>query len=237
MSAIADAFEGRHGFLRAYGDADEIGVEAIKKGLGAPWKILDPGVLFKRYPSCTGTHPGIEAVLELLATHSFTPDEIDSITVLTDPAGPDMLKFNRPKDVLEAQFSMHFCIALAIKEGDITLEQFTDQKMKDLTLRLLMDRITVEVDPELAKKGYLNRSETTVRIKLKDGRDLSRKVSIARGNPERSFSAGELEDKFLKCAHSNKRITERAALQCVEMVRNLEDLSVMTELGNLLSGD
>lgn len=232
VNATREIFEGHGGFLGAYTDCNNR--EAMKTGLGDPWKMLEPGVRFKRYPCCSCTHPGIEAVLELKKAHDFTSDDIDSVKILTDPSGPDILTFDRPQDALQAKFSMPFCIALAIAYEDITPAHFTDDKVKDPALLPLMQRVTMEVEPDLAKKGYLSsRSDTTVIIKLKNGREFSCRVKIPRGNPERPFSDTEMEDKFLKCA--NGTISEKAAVKCIEIVRNLEDISCMTELTVLLS--
>ena len=96
VNSAKDTFENRHGFLKAYNAPFYENAEEISEGLGAPWKILNPGPLFKIYPTCTGTHPGIEAILELRKSAFFQPEDVVSVTVFTDPGGPDMLTFDRP---------------------------------------------------------------------------------------------------------------------------------------------
>ncbi len=235
MNSSESIFEGQHGYLGAYTECNENEVESIKEGFGAPWKMLEPGILFKQYPSCTGTHPGIEAVLELKQIHLLSPENVSSVRILTDQAGLDMLKFEKPKDALEAQFSMHFCIALAISEGKVIPEQFTERKLRNPDLLALMDRITMDVHPELKDRGYLNRSDTTVVIKLKDGAECSQRVRLARGNPERPFSATELEHKFLKCASAT--VGEKTAEKAVQFIRYLESMASLNNLGDLLSSN
>ena len=233
VNATSEIFEAkRGGFLSAYTGYDKESVESIKVGLGSPWKILEPGVLFKQYPSCSGTHPAIEAVLELKIQHPFYAEDVVSVKILTDPGGPDMLTFDTPQDGLQAKFSMPFCIALAIQDGSVTPLHFTDERVRDPVIVNLMGRIHMEVDPELAKKGYLSRSDSTVRIKLKNGRKLTKRVKMARGNPERPFSDRELEKKYLTCAEET--IAHRAAAESLDMIRHLEDMMRISDLIGLL---
>jgi 2-methylcitrate dehydratase PrpD len=233
VSASRDIFERlKGGFLQVY--TDNAPPEVIPPGLGNPWKMLKPGVGFKRYPCCSHTHNGIEAVLALRSAHSFQWDEIACLKILTDPAAFDILVFDRPRDAYEAKYSMPFCIALAIAEGDVIPSHFTDDKAKDPVLLSLMERVKMEVDPEIARKGYLSTvGDTTVSITLKDGREFSNRVRIPYGHPERPFSEEELRDKFLKC--TSHILPQKNALKCLEVVHNLEHLSRMTKLGSLIS--
>ena len=107
-NATPDIFEGRTGFLGAYTACDN--PEAIQNGLGDPWKMMEPGVRFKRFPSCSCTHSGIEAVLALQNDHRLSSDEITTVKVITDSLAPDILSFPTPTNILEANFSMPFCI-------------------------------------------------------------------------------------------------------------------------------
>ena len=44
--------------------------------LGTRWEILDTGVTVKLYPSCAGTHPTIDVLLDLRAELGFTADAV-----------------------------------------------------------------------------------------------------------------------------------------------------------------
>ena len=231
VDAAAGIFENEAGYLGVY--AETADAEAMKSGLGDPWTFLDPGVLFKRYACCSGSHPGIEAVLELKKEHAFGPENLESVRVLTDLGGPDILLFDNPENALQAKFSMPFSIALAIAEGDVTPADFTDEIVKDPSLVSLMGRVSMEVDPELAKQGYFCKSDSTVRLRLKNGEELTKRVRMARGNPEAPFSEAELEEKFLACARGV--IPDNAAKKAVALIRNLENASSLDELTCLLS--
>ena len=52
--------------------------------LGERWEILDTGITVKLYPSCAGTHPTLDALLDLRAREQFTADDVDSIEIDVD---------------------------------------------------------------------------------------------------------------------------------------------------------
>jgi 2-methylcitrate dehydratase PrpD len=46
---------------------------------GKPFHFLSPGVSIKRFPTCSATHLGIEALLGLTRDHALTADQMESI--------------------------------------------------------------------------------------------------------------------------------------------------------------
>jgi len=64
LTASAHALDGAQGFLAAMDSATRSLDDAIAD-LGARWEIVDTGITVKLYPSCAGTHPSLDAVLDL----------------------------------------------------------------------------------------------------------------------------------------------------------------------------
>jgi 2-methylcitrate dehydratase PrpD len=72
MTASGQAIDGAQGFLRAFDSAhDAIGEAA--GDLGSRWEIVETGITVKLYPSCAGTHPTLDALLDLRAREGLTP--------------------------------------------------------------------------------------------------------------------------------------------------------------------
>lgn len=57
----------------------------------------------------------------------------------------------------------------------------------------------MELDPEFAPLGLIGTAPAKLRIVLKDGRILNGRCDLAKGNPEKPLSDGELSSKFLEC--------------------------------------
>ena len=64
MTASAAAIDGPQGFLAAM-DSAQPALDEIAADLGSRWEILDTGITVKLYPSCAGTHPALDALLDL----------------------------------------------------------------------------------------------------------------------------------------------------------------------------
>ncbi len=198
LSASANAFDGPQGYLRAF-DSERDDLGSVTADLGSRWEILETGITVKLYPSCAGTHPTLDAVLDLLAEQRFTADDVGRIDVDVDPIVPTILIYDRPAAPLEAKFSLPFCVAAAVVFGRIGIDTFDDERIDDERVTRLMQRVAMHVDEEIGK-GKPSLTEARVRVTMKDGRVLVREAHGARGYPDRPASPAELEAKFLSCA-------------------------------------
>src|SRR5205085_7334714 len=115
--------------------------------LGSRWELLDTGITVKLYPSCAGTHPTLDALLDLRARDGFSADEVEAIDVGVDPIVPTILIYDRPSSGLEAKFSMPFCAAAAIVDGRVSIDTF-EKRLSDPSIAALQARVNMTMDPE-----------------------------------------------------------------------------------------
>lgn len=85
VTASESAVEGQDGFARAFA-AKNVKSDSVR--FGRPWDIIKPGLVFKRYPCCSGAHPALDCMLEVIAETPFTADEVESIHVGVSLLGP-----------------------------------------------------------------------------------------------------------------------------------------------------
>jgi 2-methylcitrate dehydratase PrpD len=192
------AIDGPQGFLHAF-DAEHEDLRREAQDLGSRWEILDTGITVKLYPSCAGTHPSLDAILDLRARDGFGADAVERIEIDVDPIVPTILIHDRPTSALEAKFSMPFCAAAAIVFGHVGIDTFDTTHIADSRIAALMPRISMRVD-EAIGVGKPALTEARVRIHLKDGRTLTQQAHGARGYPANPASPAELDAKFLTCA-------------------------------------
>jgi 2-methylcitrate dehydratase PrpD len=220
------AIDGPQGFLHAF-DAEHEDLARETHGLGSRWEILDTGITVKLYPSCAGTHPSLDAILDLRSGHGFDGDAIDRVEIDVDPIVPTILIYDRPSSALEAKFSMPFCTAAAIVLGHVGIETFADERIRDARITALMPRVTMRVDDAIGV-GKPALTEARVRIYLKDGRTLTQDAHGARGYPSNLATDADFEAKFLSCA--------RAALpgpEATDLLRRLRGLETMDSISAL----
>lgn len=220
LTGSAKALDGPQGFLHAF-DSESDDLAGVTRDLGARWEILDTGVTVKLYPSCAGTHPTLDAVLDLRADASFVADDVDRVEIDVDPIVPTILLYERPATALEAKFSLPFCTAAAIVFGHVGIETFDVNRIQDRHVASLMPRVSMRVDKEIGV-GKPALTEARVTIFLKGGRVLRREAHGARGYPANPASPAELRTKFMSCA--SRVLSEQAAVSLHDRLESLANV-------------
>ncbi|MBI4333517.1 MAG: MmgE/PrpD family protein [Chloroflexi bacterium] len=191
--------------------------------LGNPFSLITPGAHLKPYPSCGRTQASIDAVLFLKAKHHFRPEEEAEIECRTSRWTQEVLSFSRPETIPQAKFSMQYCLAAAVLDGEITMRQFTDEKISSPGVQDFVSR--VKYAPHVEGKDF---AEDTVTVRLRDGREYSRTVAHARGEPENPMSRDDLILKFGACAEPV--LSRQEIQQTIGLVTDLEALEDITPL-------
>jgi 2-methylcitrate dehydratase PrpD len=226
LTASAAAIEGPQGLLAAM-DSERPNLAPFADDLGRRWEILDTGITVKLYPSCAGTHPSLDALLDLRRDARFTAPDVERVEIGVDAITPTILLYDRPSTGLEGKFSMPFCAAAAIVHGRVGIDTFDDARMTDPEIAGLQSRVTMQVDATLdASAPALTQARVTVR--LKDGRVLTASANGARGYPERPASDDELATKFLACAR--RALAEPAARNALDALRHIETVTDIRSL-------
>lgn len=161
--------------------------ECLTAGWGTPWRILQPGLEFKRYPTCGGTHSAAEAALALRARLLAQGDALAEIAQVevSFPPGADTAPYIRqPATGVEARFSLEYVIADALYHGEVPLTHYGEQPV-DAAIAALAAKVVRHVDPA-APPDALDPEMRFHRLTLtlQDGRQISdivtRKQTAAR---------------------------------------------------------
>jgi 2-methylcitrate dehydratase PrpD len=224
--------EGERGFLRAMSTSFD--VERITAGLGTQWKIAEN--CYKLHSCCGHTHSAIDAALEIAASGGWsTADLLSRVTsVQVDTYGPgyDIVKQMNPCTPYQAKFSLAYCVAAALLERRVGLDQFSPDRfgssgVVDASVASLLARTRVAVDPAFTAK-YPSAWPGRVALALRDGRTLAVEHDYPRGNPENPVSTEALEEKFV--ALVSPRMGPQTAERAVEAVRRIERCDDMSTL-------
>ncbi len=218
------SLEGKSGFFHNFTGGKKNG-ESLHFGL--PFDIIEPGFFVKPYPSCAATHTAIEATLNLVHRHKLQPEQIQKVHVGSGPVGPIMLVHRQPNTGFEGKFSMPFVVAMAIKDGRVWLESFTDENANHAVVRQLIAKIEFEVDPKFAGRT-IDQAPANVTITTTDGRKLAEIIEDPLGSPTRPMSGEALRSKFRDCL--KRRLTSGNIDRAVEILAALEELPDVGEL-------
>ena len=227
LTSSKNAFEAQDGFVQTFAGKETITNQPC---FGDPWVIVNPGLAFKKYPCCFGTHAAIDCIFEILNKTSFTADDVEKISAGVGLIGPRELVCHNPQDCIEAKFSMEYVLASAIVYGRVGVEQFTDELVNNPTIKEIIPRVKLEVDPEYEEMGF-GIEPCKLTILLKDGRILKGRCDEAKGVPGNPLSDIDIKKKFIDCSsvvlpsdRSNRILELLFSLEKIETIDTVMDL-------------
>ena len=230
FTASPNGLEADRGFFRAAGGGYD--AAAIDGKLGDPWTFHSPGVSIKPHPSGSLTHPGMAKMMELILGNDIQPAQVKRVSVGTNHNMPNALIHHRPKNELQAKFSMEFCMAILLLERQGGLEQFTDDVVNRPDVQAMIEKVDFGVHPEAEAAGF-DKMTTIIEIELTDGRRIKGQADFGKGSPANPMTDDELSEKFRECASWGKMPDDRIEA-LLEMLWHIERLGDVNELTKLL---
>jgi 2-methylcitrate dehydratase PrpD len=227
-SLAADGFtgptsvlEGEYGFLRVF--CNDWDVAELTHGLGETYYTMD--IMLKRYACHITAHNPVEATIDLRNEHKFTAADVASIDIAGNERMAKTNNIPAPPDMMLAQYSIPFSVALSLYRNPVDPRSFDESAVHDRAILDLASRIKMPVVPGQERRDLT----ATVTIRLKDGREFSRKVTSFKGTPERPMAQSDLKEKYLlltKRLGSDKMEPLFDRLQHIENEKSLDWLNV-----------
>ncbi len=135
----------------------------------------------------------------------------------------------RPKTRETADHSLPYCVAVALQDGEVGLEQFSEERIADPTLLDLVSRVEVRADPELSDR-YPASTPNRIEVTTRSGESAVREVEFPRGHSGNPMTDDEVEEKFRRLA-DGEMSPERQS----EVLRRLWALETEADLAPLLA--
>lgn len=198
MTGPATVFEGRLGFLNAYGDIQKSDIAQLTDGLGTRWESTL--ISIKPYPCCHFAHAFIDCGTRI-ADRGVRPDEIDSIECVVPElevamvCEPQELK-KQPTSAYAAKFSLPFMVASSLIEGKARHSTFSTENIQREDILDLAARVHYRVAKphETTFPAYF---PGWLLVHLKNGQVLEERMDQNLGTPANPLSRSELERKFM----------------------------------------
>lgn len=211
--------EGKQGM--AAGMSSDADARWLTDGLGTRWAL--PETSFKFHASCRHTHPAADALLALMQENGLKADDIAHVTAHVHQGALDVLgPVTDPQTLHQSKFSMGFVLAQIAVRGRAGLADFTEAALQERELRQFHDKVTMVLDPEI-DRAYPRRWMGRVTVKTRDGREIGKKISSPKGDPDNTLSRAELEDKALRLALSAGAASEAEMKQVIERAWRLRE--------------
>ena len=210
---------------------DKYDLNLVAKDLGKEYLL--PKTYIKRHSGCRHLHAPIDTFQQLVEKQNIHIEDIAQVKLKTYSVALD-LEIHEPKIGSEAYFNMPFAISAAAIYGNALPEQFTDEKLKDERIQKFMEKVTVEVNPDLDKE-YPQKRGAIVDIITKDSQVYSHKLDFAVGEPECPLSPTELQGKFRHLA--SKVLSAEKTETIIGFVDRLEAAETISNLFKWLKED
>ena len=200
LSANPCAIEAKTGFFDLFCGLDNVRAQEAVAELGERFDLVDPGNIYKLYPTCSLTHCAIDIILEGLASGAIRPAAIERVECGVGYRCENTLPYHEATTGLEGKFSMEYCLAAALVYGQVGFAEFEDAKVKSPAIRAMHDRIRLYTHPELRTPDTVPFDFTDLVIIHSDGSRFHRREQKARGDPAKRWSLAEFKGKFVRCA-------------------------------------
>lgn len=179
---------------------------------------------FKLYACCRHVHAPLEALLRLVDEHGIDAHAIDAIDVETYGGALRITNKLLPANLVDVQYSIPYCLALAVIVGSQALLPLTTEALENDEVTALASKVSLSLDSALDARFP---AETLARVAIASkGRRFVSDVTAPRGEATNPLSWAALEAKF-------KAATRRLATdaQQNEVLNAVSDV----RMGNLSS--
>ena len=235
IKGFKDPFEGELGCYAAYfrGDYD---ADAVLCDLGKDFEAAK--LIFKPWPCCMGNHGCINAALNIMKDNEIDPKEITAVKAEVPTVARLVLEPSedkkRPKNAINAKYSIPFTVSTAIIDGCVTLNSFSEESLKREDVLSLASKFTHSLNADWEGDKDM-KTGGRITIETKDGQSYVSTVSKTLGNPENPMTDEAFNAKFYSCmekAFAPK--THEEQTRVLDTVRNLEEITDIRQLADML---
>jgi 2-methylcitrate dehydratase PrpD len=184
----------------------------------------------KRFPVNASQHSPIELLDDLVREHGIEPRQITKIRVAINEGvllhGGTIYQ---PTEVIEAQFSLRFSLALRLLNDNNDLQHYLDPAMWSNPAMLEIGRkIELLADPTATGP---RRFSCQIIIQLSDRREVRGSLAAPKGSYKNPLTAAELQDKFYRLGRTvldDARL--RSILASSERIEKAQSVATLSSL-------
>lgn len=234
FTGIVNVFESEYGgFCTTFSRSqDRFNLAELTSGLGERYETMNMSLKF--YSCVASNHTTLDCLRAMQQKKTFDTDQVERVRVWGSQVTVDHVGWPyRPEGVTAAQLNLPFCVATYLLEGDVFVEQFSEEKIADPARLALAKKVEVIHDPEITAKGSAFRHLVRVEVKLKDGTILFETADAYRGSEKNFGTDSDIIEKFEKLT---RPVLPRPQIERLrDMVLNLERLDRAANLAGYLA--
>ncbi len=222
------AIEGRYGLLEVFAGASAE-PHHLTAGLGETWAM--DGLWVKVYPVCGWIQGVVQLLTVLRGGPAVAPDRVRKVIVGTSQFAVTNNANPAPADTMEAQYSIPYCVAVALSGDPGDPNEFRPAAIQDPARHAFARRVELRVDPE-SEAVYPARFGSRVELHLSNGEVKEAATLDPHGTAADPCSEAELVAKFRRLAALAAPAVDASAV--VNAVARLDTLESVRDFSALL---
>lgn len=214
-------------FFRTFYGTGTYNLELLLKDFGNPFRMVDPGVSFKRYPAKYSTHRAIEGAINLAKRYDLNPAEIERVEIDYPPT--KLVDRPAPRTGLDGKPSLQYGAAAGLLDRKVSIMTYTDKRRFSPDMEALLPRIKLNECKDIPSD--FPTSWVDVRVYTREGRVLEERCDKLKGMAGNPLSREERLEKFYDCVLPSLKLdgaNEVASL--IESMAELENIERLMEI-------
>jgi 2-methylcitrate dehydratase PrpD len=215
-------FEGKYDVFTAF--SGERNPQALLAEWGKHFYL--PELAYKLYSSCSFTHPGLDALADLVRRYHLKSTDVRDLVLRFPKSGAHMIDNNELKS-----HCAQYILPVGLVFGRVMIDDILQDRLRNPEVARLRKHTRLVADPGL-DGGWPEAYASIVEVTTTDGRHLSARVDHAKGNMENPLTPEEISRKYQGLATT---VTSAAhAAQIAGVVHEIETSPDVTRLAGLL---
>ena len=215
--------EGKFGFLSSFcATRDDARLTA---GLGTQWEVRR--ICIKAYACHVTAHTPIESLRALMREHALAAHDIVSIALRVSGKVLSHHDIRCPADIKQAQYSVPFCVALAVHRDPDDPAAFDSAATRDPDILATSARIEMTgFEDDQPRSAWASR----ITLRTRDGRTLTREADQFRGSPEQPLDAGALRARYQRLTAACDATSRERWFEGLSQLETLADINALGAL-------
>ena len=195
-------FDGKYDFFSAFSSGGQNPEHFFRK----EWAIEELAI--KQYSSCSFTHPGLDALLEIINENGLNSKDISKIDLQYPRAGAHMIDNNELRS-----HCAQYVFAVAAVTGQVLFDDILTDRRDNSEIKRLFENSTLIPDDTL-DRTYPDQYESIVTVTTTDKRKFEKYSGWAKGTVQNPITEKEVDEKYFKLT------TRRIPVEPAEKIRS-----------------
>jgi aconitate decarboxylase len=217
------ALEAKRGWANVVAGGGTPQLDKLLSSLGQTWEIETNA--FKPFPCGIVCHPAIDAAVQChgeMVSQGLRPAEIEKVQMRVHPLVVELTSKEKPRDGLEAKFSVFHGCAVGLLYGKAGPAEYGDEVVVRPEVIAIRDKVKVEADPTLAA------DEVYMTLTHQSSTKLDKHISHAVGSLEVPMTDQQLTEKFV--GQASLVLGEEKAKQASDLAWKIGDTDNISKI-------